>query len=439
MGAPEVASPGKARGRPPIGRLHLLLVMVGLIALGGLNFVLLKVLYTAYGDRRAFFVNQAINLLYILYGGAILYPRMLATSAVTPEMRRPKLKRHFFVMGMFDSLGTFFTCLGTPYTPGSMTPLLNQLLIPFTMSVSALYMGIRASWKEVAGAALIVAGAIVSLVPSLCAAQDTTESSTLEIRWYAVLFYALSNLPMATSACYKEAAFEENTLDVWYLTQWVSIFQFLISFLYMPLLILPGFGSQDGMSISEVSASFGDGWECYLERVPECAEVHAFWLLTGYCGVNVCFNTLGLYLTKHGSAVLSSLSFSILLPFTTVLFFSPVLGRFQEPLTRNAIFTFTGLGVASVGFVIYQCVSQSVGPSPTTSPRLASDGEDRADRIAPLLLSPGILVSPGLSDVDPKDRHGSKDRHGCQPSFQERTIGLDIAPPRRRRGVSGDS
>ncbi|CAK0805423.1 unnamed protein product, partial [Prorocentrum cordatum] len=263
MGALGAAPAGPARARPPIGRPHLMLVMVGLISLGGLNFVLLKVLYTAYGDRRAFFVNQAINLLYIFYGGAILYPRMLATSAVTPAMRRFP-KRHFFVMGLFDSLGTFFTCLGAPYTPGSLTPLLNQLLIPSTnVAVSALYLGNQATWKEFAGAALIVAGAIVSLVPSLFAAHDTTESSILEIRWYAVIFYALSNLPMATSACYKEATFEENTLDVWYLTQWVSIFQFLISFLYMPLLILPGFGSQDGMPMSEVSASFGDGWECY--------------------------------------------------------------------------------------------------------------------------------------------------------------------------------
>merc|ERR1719419_781316 len=92
-----------SRQRPPIGRLHLLCVMCGLVSLGCLNFVLLKVLYTAYGDRRAFFVNQAINLLYIVYGGAVLYPRMLFTDRVTSAMKAFP-KRHFLAMGILDSL-----------------------------------------------------------------------------------------------------------------------------------------------------------------------------------------------------------------------------------------------------------------------------------------------------------------------------------------------
>eukprot|EP00411_Alexandrium_monilatum_P006332 CAMPEP_0175305434 /NCGR_PEP_ID=MMETSP0093-20121207/63743_1 /TAXON_ID=311494 /ORGANISM="Alexandrium monilatum, Strain CCMP3105" /LENGTH=277 /DNA_ID=CAMNT_0016601863 /DNA_START=80 /DNA_END=909 /DNA_ORIENTATION=- len=227
------------------------------------------------------------------------------------------------------------------------------------MVVSAVYLGIRAQSKEVAGAGLIVIGACLSVVPSLLTA-DGHEKST-EIRWYAVLFYAMSNLPMATSACYKEATFEDNHLDVWYLTQWVSIFQFLVSFLYMPLLVLPGFGSKDGMPWSEVPRAFSDGLACYLERVPDCAENRAFLLLTGYCGVNVCFNTLGLYLTKHGSAVLNALSFSILLPFTTCLFFTPVLGSYQEPLTRTSIFTLCGLLLTLMGFGIYQRYAAQVG------------------------------------------------------------------------------
>ena len=37
-------------------------------------------------------------------------------------------------------------------------------------------------------------------------------------------------------------------------------------------------------------------------------------------------NTTGLYLTKHGGAVLNSISFSLLLPITTILFSVPLLG-----------------------------------------------------------------------------------------------------------------
>ena len=401
---------GSFRRRPPIGRLHLLLIMIGLVVLGGMNFALLKVTYTAYGDRRSFFVNQAINLLYVVYGGAILYPRMVFTNVVTKEMTSFP-KKPFFIMGTLDSLGTFLTCLGTAYTPGSITPLLNQLLIPFTMLVSAMWLSIRSRWQERCGAFLIVLGACISVIPKIIgSAPDESsplQSIAVQSRWYAILFYALSNFPMAASSCYKEATFENHHLDVWYLTQWVSIWQFLISFIYMPLLVLPGFSSKQGMSFSEVVDSFVDGWICYSQQDPDCARGGAFLLLTGYCGVNVCFNTLGLYLTKHGSAVLNALSYSMLLPFTTALFFTPLLGPYQEPLTRDAYFTFIGLVVVLLGFAIYQLYSQNVG-------------DVRFPPSTPLLSPTPACPSASLLEefLEPTDTASS-----CgQPSFQERVV-----------------
>jgi len=388
--------------------------MCGLVCLGGCNFVLLKVLYTAYGDRRAFFVNQAINLLYIAYGGVILYPRMLFSEHVTPEMRRFP-KRVFLTMGILDSLGTFLTCLGVAYTPGSMTPLLNQMMIPFTMLVSALYLGVRCRWKEVAGAALIIVGACMSVTPNLL----TADESGTEIRWYAVMFYAMSNLPMAMSACYKEGTFDDEQLDVWYLTQWVSIFQFLVSFLYMPCLVLPGFGSAKGMSMQEVPEAFLDGWHCFLEREPECANQGTFLLLIAYCGVNVCFNTLGLYLTKHGSAVLNALSFSVLLPFTTCLFFTPLLGRYQEPFTATSGFTFAALVPTLVGFFLYQRNAKQVGEG--TVPLLEAEACHAAEEAPapPPIACCAPLQLPPLIQEQETGEIG-------QPSFQERVVFMEV-------------
>jgi hypothetical protein len=44
--------------------------------------------FAAYGEEEAFFVSTGVNFLYILYGGLILYPRMILTDKVTPEMTR---------------------------------------------------------------------------------------------------------------------------------------------------------------------------------------------------------------------------------------------------------------------------------------------------------------------------------------------------------------
>ena len=42
--------------------------------------------------------------------------------------------------------------------------------------------------------------------------------------------------------------------------------------------------------------------------------------------MNVLFNTLGLYLTKVASALMNAISYAVLLPCTTLLFFTPVRG-----------------------------------------------------------------------------------------------------------------
>ena len=69
----------------------------------------------------------------------------------------------------------------------------------------------------------------------------------------------------------------------------------------------------------------------------------------GYCAVNFVFNTLGLFLTKHGGAALSSISYSMLLPLTFVSNALPCLGPFQESFNRATV---AGLIAVLTGFII---------------------------------------------------------------------------------------
>ena len=64
--------------------------------------------------------------------------------------------------------------------------------------------------------------------------------------------YAVRSEPIVqTHVAHLQAVFSvlnhvwQATLDVWYLTQWVSIYQFTVSFIYMPFLALPGFAGND--------------------------------------------------------------------------------------------------------------------------------------------------------------------------------------------------
>lgn len=333
---------------------QLLPIMVILILLGCINFVLLKEMYSAYGDKFAFFVNQGVNFFYIFYGGAILYPRMCLSDVVTPEMRKLSKKR-FFIMGFLDALGTFFTAMGAAFTPGSLQPIINQNLIPWIMLMSRVYLKKLYNFGEFSGALLIMLSACISALPQLFIPHSGDN-----FRWYAVLFYAISNVPMAMSACYKERNFQDDEIDVWYLSQWVSVFQFLISFIFVPLLCLPGFGSIDGTPMSELPGQFWNGFLCFLQTSEECEERSTFLLLVGYCAINILYNTSGLYLTKVGSALMNALSYAILLPCTTLLFFTPFVGNVREQFSSYSWFTIAGLVIALVGFARYQRYGRAI-------------------------------------------------------------------------------
>eukprot|EP00965_Chrysotila_dentata_P045000 1494767-Pleurochrysis_carterae.AAC.3 len=158
---------------------ELVIVLCLLFTSGTANFVLLKVLFSAYGEGAAFFVSQGINILYCIYGGILVYPRMLprgwghwvsltmGLEPITASMHAPVHQRRFLAMGIMDCFGTFFTAMGAVYTPGQYQTLMNQSLIPATMLASVIFLGVRYSFLQLAAAVLIVLGAVVSIGPSL--------------------------------------------------------------------------------------------------------------------------------------------------------------------------------------------------------------------------------------------------------------------------------
>mmetsp|Transcript_18752 Transcript_18752/g.26396 ORF Transcript_18752/g.26396 Transcript_18752/m.26396 type:complete len:359 (-) Transcript_18752:84-1160(-) len=136
-----------------------------------------------------------------------------------------------------------------------------------------------------------------------------------------------------------------------YLTQWVSIFQLLVGFILAPLQNLPGFGTSAYGDAPDIWTQLRRGKDCWLEISKECEARSTFWLLPGYVGINFVFNTLGLYLTKRSSAVLTSIAYALLLPVTTLTFSLNILGPYQEKITE---FTWIGLSLTIFGFLLYR-------------------------------------------------------------------------------------
>jgi len=169
------------------------------LTVGSCNALTYKVMYEAYGPEGAFFVSTGVNVLYVIYGGLLLYPRMYCTDSVTPAMQALP-KRRFLIMGFLDCCGTFLAAMGAVYTPGSVQTLLNQTLIPTTMLVSFLYLKTRFTPIQLGGAALVLAGAGVTVLPTFYDGSGGRGGEReAPSRWYANLIFFLSNLPVACS------------------------------------------------------------------------------------------------------------------------------------------------------------------------------------------------------------------------------------------------
>ncbi len=469
---------------PPPQRLRglaLAAVLVFLLLSGACNFILLKILYNSYGEASAFFVSQGINVLYIVYGGLVVYPRLLPCGVgpqlstllgmepITPRMRAPVHQRRFMTMGILDCFGTFLTAMGAVYVPGQYQPLLNQSLIPATMVASFFGLGTSYSCGQLAAAVLIIGGAALSVLPQLIGEEQAGGAAPArpddEVRGYALLLYWLSNVPMACSAVYKEARFSSEPMDVTFLTQWVSIWQCLFGFALAPLQVFPGVGSADGKTWDDICDAFVRGWHCfsksfaysYLQQQQQaaaatalaapsdddgddsamCGPQHAL-LLIGYVGVNFLFNTTGLYLTKHGGAVLNSISYSLLLPLTTILFSVPLLGEYRESVFPS---TYLGLLVVMAGFAMWryyqlqhdaQLAQRSVASQPDQRVELAAGA---ATKDTPATVLPDKEGGTLPSAV----RRGRSASGEAPASFQERIVGigrLTTGPTKRDGSVT---
>ena len=107
------------------------------------------------------------------------------------------------------------------------------------------------------------------------------------------------------------------------------------------------------------------------------------------------------------------ITYALLLPITTIIFSAPFLGEYQEHLSG---FTFGGLGVVLVGFVVYQKYSSAI----------AEDG----DNIESQALA--SFTESFHSDISSRPTRG-------QSSFQERVVGMGKAHRTRAGSLVGSA
>ena len=301
-------------------------------------------MFTVYGNNGAFFVSQCVNLVYCFISGTAL--KYVYMKGEIDDETRSAPHINYVIMGFLDCLSGFLSAMGATNVSGASQQLLNQSIIPFTMFLSYLFLNSHSTYLHIIGAMIIFLGVFIVVLPSFHHHSSSNNTNSLSI-----LIYFSSNIPFAFSYVFKEYGFKNLSVNVIYLTFWVAIYQLFIGFLMFPLQLLPGMGSANGMSISTIISDFYNGFICFLQLNNYCNNNYTFYLLISYCIINFSFNTAGLYLVKHGSATLNSISYAIILPLTTIAFTFKILGKFHESFQKTTLY---GLIIILIGFILWK-------------------------------------------------------------------------------------
>ena len=297
----------------------------------------------------------------------------------------------FFKIGMIGLIDAFYYLLstaGSAQTPGPFQSLLFQLPIPLCMTLAVFLFKQKYRRGQIIGATLILIGAAVSIVPSLV-------GSTCSVT--AVLLYGAGVCFYGINCSFKEWALKSTTTDVLHLLLVANGFNFCVTFLLSPILIIPHLGTVD--TTDTLIPHFRDGATCFFAgydpgRDPVTGvgvDCDGIWIITViYSIVGVLSSAWILVVINLGSAVVLNILSALQLSVSNIVFASPlIMGHLVTSFTTPMLI---GLFIACAGFVIYTLMpmergqdwftlNQSVDPA-----ALGSGGARGAERGAVVIV-----------------------------------------------------
>lgn len=311
--------------------LFVFFIFLYVIVAGAVNRIIYKIQLVPMGPY-ALFISWFLNIAYCITYFLILFIRRIAgpvkhdmlVYAVHPLKGGWK----FVLMGFMDATGFIVGIYAAERISGYLLTLLPQGIIPMTMVITVVIVGTRYHIFQVAAAAVVIIGIIVSLVPDL---QSGTSGSLI---WATIYF--CSSAPNALSFALRELVFTQyKGLDIFIVNSFDSLWQLVFSVLYFPLVLIPHFGK---IPFQELPYFVADAAQCIVGISPQLppgtpvTNQHSCfgepYLLIVYIGVNLSWNISLLYLLKKGGAVLTFIAGAVSLPIAHLAFAIdwPILG-----------------------------------------------------------------------------------------------------------------
>lgn len=307
-----------------------------------------------------FFVAQSCAAAYVAVYFSVLAVRrrrgMVAADA--PAAARRTHGRTFAVIGALEATAFAIQLYAAGRLPGSLISVLNQAVLPFSMTASAVLLGRRYNAAQVGGAAIVIAGVLLCIAPSAVGLGAVASSKAAAaaaaaagvgsagggaggaaVAIHAALFASTMAL-IGVVVVLKERLLKVGGLDVFIVNSYGSLAQCVATAALLPLSVrLAAGGTPVGAYVRAGIAALTGATSPYMP-----------WLTLAYICANLTFNIAALNLVRCSSAVVALLASLFTVPLTSLVFCLPL------PLLVATPFSWWfvgGLAVISSGVLLY--------------------------------------------------------------------------------------
>lgn len=286
-----------------------------------------------------FFASAMFN---VIFWPLSLY--QWSTGGITKETVRYTFSRkHYKLMliGFCDAMNGILTVYSSSNTrvPGALQPILLQSIIPFTLIFSRIILKKKYLKAQLGGAGLVIAGIVVSLIPTILAAAQGGRNTELQSGWWWPLILVVGAVPGVLMNVLEESVFEdEPTYNITLLVAFESLYQVITVAAFFWTDIIPGFGTSTSLPafVSQVKAGFSCFFAPASLAIPHCkySALLGFNFALMYCITYGC----GSVLMKLASANYNGLVSAITNPLVVMFWIAfPAINLWAGGATYTAL------------------------------------------------------------------------------------------------------
>jgi hypothetical protein len=212
------------------------------------------------------------------------------------------------------------------------------------------------------GSFIIIVGAVLSVLPQLI--HPVEAIGLADNRWTALLTYTGGVIFYSFGTIYKAHALKHAPLiDYWYVSFVENAWNFVLGFLFLPLLWIPGMSQAESPTASW--PNFQGGYTCFFHGYspmdPNATCGQLWWISILWIASNIWVNVLGLVVCRLGDSVIFNVVNSVQLPLTNLCLASSFLMTTALVSPFSPMMGFA-VGCTFVGFGIYSFLPMQKGP-----------------------------------------------------------------------------